>query len=64
MPKTLEERIVDLEGIIKRYDDEYAAATTTEDKKELRALITASRKTLNALLKEKQGKLILDSILF
>jgi hypothetical protein len=48
---TLEERIRDLEANIKGYEQEYANSSP-EDKKELRPLITESKKTLNILLQQ------------
>ena len=53
---TLEEEIRDLKAEIEVYRQEYANASS-EDKKDLRSLITASRKTLNILLQQQlQGE--------
>ncbi len=49
----LNQRIADLEEVINGYETEYKTAST-EDKRELRALITESRKTLNNLMEEKK----------
>jgi Ser/Thr protein kinase RdoA (MazF antagonist) len=48
---TLEEEMRDLKANIKGYEQEYANSSP-EEKKELRPLITASTKTLTALLQQ------------
>ena len=49
----LQERISALEAKIEGYEQEYANASL-EEKKELRPLITESKKTLNLLLQQQQ----------
>ena len=51
---TLEERISALEERIAGYEQEYANASTSEERKQLRPLITERVKTLNALLQQQQ----------
>ncbi len=59
---TIAQKVANLEAEIEGYISDLASATDLNEKRELRALITARTGTLNLLIGQQQGKILLNSI--